>query len=319
MQLNYDVIAPLVQNVQAQGRTVQVVFACPVSQTQVRARHRMPVNNSVGSRIQKSAQRSFMYAAQNALSQVIRNMFGYNILGRVASDVTRQTMHSTMNNHNQNLSAAEQKEAIVQAFQTVSSKFAWDGRRNTFVSASALQDALSPFDLQLQKAPIQHNYDKMILSRMLVEMAMADGSLGTEEETFLLGFLDPSIGTIESIKNRPPISVPEFSQVSHGDVRESMLLLVWTLALCDEHFAQQEQQLLQSFAQQLGLSSSSIQTIRSAAHDYILSQALESMFGWGGNHDQYARQVLFELAGKIGVSQQEALMAEARFQRRRGQ
>ena len=319
MQLNYDAIAPLIQNVQAQGRTVQVVFMCPVSQKQVRARHSMPVNNSVGSRIQQSAQRSFMYAAQNALSQVIRNIFGYNVFGRVASDVTRQTMYATMNNSNRNLSAAEQQQAVVQAFQSVSSQFAWDARRNTFVSAAALQEALSPFDLQLQQAPIVHNYDKMILARMLVQMAMADGTISSEEETFLIGFLDPNLGSIESLRNRPPISGPEFSQVSQGSVRESMLLLVWTLALCDEDFAAQEQQLLQSFAQQLGLSSASIQKVRGAAHDYILSQALESMFGWGGNHDQYARQVLFELAQKIGVSQQEALMAEARFQRRRGQ
>ena len=28
MQLNYDAIAPLIQNVQAQGRTVQFVFMC---------------------------------------------------------------------------------------------------------------------------------------------------------------------------------------------------------------------------------------------------------------------------------------------------
>ena len=36
MQLNYDAIAPLIQNVQAQGRTVQVVFMCRIPK-QVRA------------------------------------------------------------------------------------------------------------------------------------------------------------------------------------------------------------------------------------------------------------------------------------------
>ena len=317
MQITYDNIAPLIQNVQVQGRTVQVLFVCPVSQTQVQARYNVPIDNGMGARIQQTAQRSFMYAAQNALSSVIRDVFGYNLFGRVASDVARQTVSSAASNQNRNLSAAEQQNGVIKAFESVSSRFAWDPNRNSFISASALKDALSPFELQLQQAPIQHQYDRMILSRMLVEMAMADGTLSNQEESWLVDFLDPNLGSIEMLRSRPPISAAEFSQVSNGAVRESILMLVWSLAICDEDFAQQEQQLLQRFASNLGLSSSSIEKVKLASQDYILSQALEGMIGWGG-HDQFARQKLFELAGKIGVSQNDALMIEARFQRRRG-
>jgi uncharacterized tellurite resistance protein B-like protein len=318
MQITYETIAPLIQNVQAQGRTVNVLFVCPVSQAQVQARQSVSLSNSMGARIQKSAQRSFMYAAQNAIAQTIRSVFGYNVFGRMASDIARQTMYSASSNQNRSLSAGEQEEAVIKAFQSVAARFAWDPKRNSFVSVAALKDALSPFDLQLQQAPIQHAYDRMILARMMVQMAMADGNLTAEEEQWLIEFLDPKLGSIASLSTRPPLSTPEFSQVSAGAVRESMLMLVWTLAIADEEFAAQEQQLLQSFAQQLGISSNSIQKIRNASQDYILSQALESIFGWGG-HDQYARQKLFELASKIGISEQEALLAEARFQRRRGQ
>jgi len=258
-----------------------------------------------------------MYAAQNAISQAIRSVFGYNVFGRVASDVARQTVYSAATNQNNSLSGAEQQQAIVKAFESVSSRFAWDPKRNSFISASAIQDALSPFDLQLQRAPIQHQYDRMILARMLVQIAMADGVMAQQESNWLAEFLDPSFGDVDSLARRPPISGPEFSQVSAGPVRETMLLITWTLALADEDFAAQEQQLLRTFAQSLGLQSAAIQKVRSAAQDYILSQAMEAMFGWGG-HDQFTRQKIFELAAKVGMSQQEALMAEARFQRRRG-
>ena len=316
-QVTYDSIAPLIQDVQTQGRSVLVLFVCPVSQAQIKARYNMPRNHSATSRIQQTAQRSFMYAAQNALSQAIRSVFGYNVFGRVASDVARQTMYSATNSQRNSLSAAEQQQAIIKAFESVSSRFAWDPKRNSFISASAIQDALSPFDLQLQSGPIQHQYDRMILARMLVQMAMADGVLAQAESNWLAEFLDPSFGDIDSLSRRPPISGAEFSQVSAGPVRESMLMLTWTLALADEDFAVQEQQLLKQFAQGLGLQNASIQKIRSAAQDYILSQAMEAMFAWGG-HDQFARQKVFEMATKIGMSQQEALMSEARFQRRRG-
>ena len=313
----YESLSSIIADVKNNGRSVQVRFVCPVSQKQVQARYTMPTNNSMGARAQQTAQRSFMYAAQNAVSQVLRNVFGYNLFGRVASDVARQTMHTAASNSSRSLSAAEQKEAVVQAFLTVSSQFAWDGKRSSWISASALKDALSPFDLQLQEHPITHQYDRMILARMLVQMAMADGVMAPEESQFLEDFIDPNLGSVQSLSARPPLSSAEFSQVSSGGVRESMLMLTWTLSIADEDFDPKEAQLLQKFAQQLNLNQNSIQKARTNAQDFILSQAMETMFAWGGQ-DQYARQKLLELAGKIGVSQQEALMAEARFQRRRG-
>ena len=122
----------------------------------------MPVNNSVGSRIQQSAQRSFMYAAQNALSQVIRNMFGYNVFGRVASDVTRQTMYATMNNSNRNLSAAEQQQAVIQAFKAYHRNL--HGTRveiHLYLHLRYKRRCLHSI-FNFQQAPITHNYDKMI-------------------------------------------------------------------------------------------------------------------------------------------------------------
>jgi len=45
--------------------------------------------------------------------------------------------------------------------------------------------------------------------------------------------------------------------------------------------------------------------------------AMERMFTWGG-HDARARQQLMELAQNLGMTQQEAQVAEARYQRRKG-
>ena len=313
----YESLSPIIADVQNNRRSVQVRFVCPVSQKSVQARYTMPTNNSIGARAQQTAQRSFMYAAQNAVSQVLRNVFGYNLFGRVASDVARQTMRNATTNSAQSLSASEQKEAVVQAFLTVSSQFAWDGKRGSWIAASALKDALSPFDLQLKQNPVTHQYDRMVLARMLVQMAMADGVLASKEIEFLQENLNPNLGSIESLAARPPLSNAEFSQVSQGGVRESMLMLVWTLSIADEDFDPKEAQLLQNFAQQLGLNQGSLQKARAAAQDFILSQTMETMFAWGGQ-DRYARQNLLEIASKIGMSEQEALMAEARFQRRRG-
>ena len=252
-QISYESIAPLIQDLQVRGRTVNVLFVCPVSQERVQARHNMPRNNTATSNIARSAQRSAMYAAQNAVSQVIRNVFGYNLFGRVASDVARQTVYAASNNNQNSLSAKEQKQAVLQAFQSVSSRFAWDAKQQRWLSTSALKETLSPFELQLQRAPITHPYDKGILSRMLVQVAVSDGNLSTEEEDWLASFLDPQQGSVSNIAQRPPLSQAEVSQTSAGAVRETMLMIAWMVALCDEEFADQEKAMLQQFSKLFAL------------------------------------------------------------------
>ena len=94
-------------------------------------------------------------------------------------------------------------------------------------------------------------------------------------------------------------------------------MVAWTLSLADEDFADTEGAKLKGFAQGLRLNTSQVKAARSAAQGYILDQVLERMFTWGG-HDATARQQLMALANRLGMTAQEAQVAEARYQRRKG-
>ena len=147
---------------------------------------------------------------------------------------------------------------------------------------------------------------------MLVEVALADGSVSKEEREWLINMLNPAHGTVESISQRPKTSPAELNETSSGGVRETLLLLAWTLALCDEDFDASEKQLLLHYGQAFQLSQSQIGRVQSIAQHYILENALEYMFRWGGQ-DQFARQNILQLASKIGLSQREAMEVEANF------
>ena len=314
--LSFEAIEPLLYNVQEQGRSVQVVFRCPVSGKEVQARHYQAKDNSMGARIQDNAQRSVLYAIQQAIGTTIRSFFGNNIVGRVAGDVARQTTSSASSHMNNSLSQKERQEAITRAFQSVQRQFTWDEKNSRWISIHAVQEALSEFDLQNQKHPITHNYDKKIFTRMLVELAMADGSISTSEVEWLNSLIDPSIGSIQSISQLPKLTQQELQQASAGAVRETMLMLTWALALCDEELAQQEKELLLYFGQGLALSSTQIGQIQSKAQNYILEKSMEWLYSSPGG-EQFARQSILNLASKIGMSSQQALQVEAQFQRRR--
>ena len=179
----------------------------------------------------------------------------------------------------------EKQVAAVEAFRSVASQFAWDAKGSRWVSRKVLQTAMSPFERQVAEFPLEHPYDKHILGRMLVEAATADGKLGEEEESFLIEFLED-----ESVEQ----------------IAESLDV---------EDIA--EKQKLEHFATGLGITGPRRFDVAKKAQTFILDQAMEKMFEWGG-HDETARAELLKLADRIGMDRRSAAVAEAQFQKRRG-
>ena len=64
-----------------------------------------------------------MYAVQRVLSQVIRDIFGHSTLGRVASDITRQTVSNASSKVINGLSRQEKESTIIEAFKRVERQF----------------------------------------------------------------------------------------------------------------------------------------------------------------------------------------------------
>ena len=116
------------------------------------------------------------------------------------------------------LSKKEREQAVVNAFQSVSRKFTWDKTNSRWIAAKVAKESISPFDQQQQQFPVSHPYDLQILSRMLVEIANADGRISREEGEWLMGMLDPNHGSIDTILSRPRLTPAELQQTSNGAV-----------------------------------------------------------------------------------------------------
>ena len=313
----YNNVQPLVQSIDVRGRMIQVRFACPVSGQTVDARYNVPRDNSMGSRVSQQMKRNLMWSLQSAVASAIRSTMGHNIAGRMASDVARSAMTGVQQQVNSNtLSAREQSAALVEAFRSVQSQFVWDAQRATWISQTAMGEAMSDFEQLLAAAPIAHPYDRQVMARMLVEIARGDGRLSSEESTWLTEVITPDLGDVHALAARPPLTPAELSSTSQGAVRKSLLVLAWAMALVDEEMADAERALLAHYARGLGLPSAGVETCRKAAQTYILDQAMERMFSWGG-HDEYARAQLYGLAERIGMPVHEAQQAEARHLRRK--
>lgn len=313
-----DSIRPLIQDLQVSGRSVRVRFVCPRSGQSVSASHTLQAAGPTAlSRVSNTVGRSLLWSLRSAVAQVIRRSLGYGIAGRVASDLAYSAMNQatrTSSQRSTTLSGRERDEATLQAFVSVQDQFVWDGASGGWVHGSAAKELLGGFQAQLSSHAVVHPYDREVLGRMLVELARADGRVSQEEAGWLTELLAGQ-GAVEDVARRPPLTTAELRAMSPGGVRTTALMLAWAMALVDEDLAQGEQQALQRFGQGLDLRPADQARARSLACTWMMDQALDRMRTWGG-HDQHARQELYALAGRLGLSQQEAEEAEARFLRR---
>lgn len=315
--ISYANIAPLIADAKQSGRSMRFVFRCPASGQQVQASYMFQVDPGMGSKVAAAAKRSMWYEVRRQVGYALRAAFGYNMVGRMASDMANAAMTASASGRSTapQYSEEEKQIAAVEAFRSVANQFAWDAKENRWVSRRALQNTMSPFERQVAEHPIEHPYDRDVLARMLVEVSCADGQLAEEEDAFLMEFLEGA--TVDEITRRPVLTEEELGETSAGPVRETLLLLACVTAISDEQFVKEEQTKLDLFARGLGLGAPKRMDIMKKAQGFILDQALERMVGWGG-HDETARAELLALADRIGMDRRSAAVVEAQFQKRQG-
>lgn len=315
--LSYQNIAPLIASSSQAGRSMRFVFKCPVTGQQVQASYTFQQDPGVSSKVTAAAKRSMWYEVRREVGYAIRSVFGYNIVGRMAADMATAAMTASQSGVSTapKYSEQEQQVAAVEAFRTVANQFAWDAKNGRWISRRALADTMSPFERQVAENPVDHPYDRDVLSRMLVEVTCADGRLSEEEDAFLMEFLEGN--TVEELSQRPELTEAELGETSTGGVRETLLLIAAVAALSDEEFSKPEQEKLDLFARGLGLVGPRRNEVLKKAQTFILDQAMEKMWAWGG-HDANARNELMALADRIGMDRRAAAVAEAQFQKRRG-
>ena len=318
--ITYENVHPLISDMKVAGRTARFVFRCPASGATVQAAHTIPQDTSASSQFASRATRSLGYEVKRNVSMMLRRAFGYGFAGRMAGDMASAVVNSAPVGSTGGpaaLNDKEQRAAAVEAFRSVSAQFMWDDKHARWISAHAAEELMSPFERQLAAAPVSNAYDRSIMARMLVEIAGADGHIAEEERGFLMEFLDSDLGDVESLSSRPQLTSAELDETSRGAPRDTMLMLAWVLAISDEDFDAAEQERLDQFADSLGVRGSRKNEVRKMAQGYILDQALDRIFSWGG-HDEHGRKELMALADRIGMERRDAAGAEARFQTRRG-
>jgi len=310
-ELTYDLVAPLVANCDVSSSDVQVTFHCPVSGEQLRGSAR--ITESDGSAIKKEMKRSLWRNVRWSLSRMMYSMFGYGVGGAIGSSVM-DVAGSAGEARGYQPTEPEVKNAIVDAFKSVGSRFAWDESNQRFVSASVFKDLQVEFNVLVQGKQITQGWDRGILSRMLAEIAAADGKLAESERGFFHGFLGGE--NLDNLLEKPALVKADLEETT-ADVRYVMWLLAAAMAVSDEQFDPAEQKQLAFFGGALGISANDQTRGLELAKEFVLDQALEGAYA-DGRLDAAERQHVMELAATLGVHEDRAARLDARCRKRKG-
>ncbi len=318
--VTYEQIQPLLTKEELQGSTMSCAFKCPVSDQVVEANGTVRVQRQDGlaAKAKTSFKRNLLSSVRRSVMGAVSGALGHGIFGRTGREVAGGAMSGVQKNANQpKMTDVDKQAAVVDAFKSVLSKFAWDAENNRWISAQAAGESLTDFAGQLQDAPVQQKYDVGVLARMLTEIAAADGDIAEEEKAMLYSFLPADMGTVSDLINRPPLSKMELEEVAEGGVRDTMLMLAWAIALTDEQLDDAEQQKLTAFADGLGIDEERRAVLKSYAQKHIVTGAIQQAYADGALQAD-EKEDLLNLAQGIGLSEEDTERLEIKYRKRMG-
>lgn len=315
MKMDYASIAPVVRSSEQKGTVMHVVFQDAVGGAPVQASAPLERSKDLAGATRATAQRKLLSHLGFAISRAVNGAVGdVGFLSKMAGSKARSAVQGLTASLDSKYSSAEKQAAVVQAFRSVSDRFQWDGAAWVLTEASAVPPG--EFSEQLAAAPIDERGDLDVLARVLVELAGADGEVGEDEREFLGTFLPADLG-VDALVDGPALTDAELRAVSEGPVRESMLMLAWGLAFCDDELADEEQDTCRRFARGLGISVARGKAMRNAAAGFVLEHAFAEAWS-GGIADEKRREEAFAAAERLGLPRPVARRIESQHKRRHG-
>ena len=305
-EITYSSVEALLQDAQEFAGSVRCTFRCPVTQADVEAE----------GALEKGRELEDVCPGEETLLGGLRNalggLFSAALGKREAASPVRLPEGTTSP-----FSESERKAGIVVAFRSVADRFVWDPQGERWVSSEGAGELLGDFDRLLRLAPIQSERDRQVASRMLVEVARADGQVTETEWAFLASFIPADLSSVDSCMEAPRLTPEELDSVSLGAARDTMVMLSWALAHVDHDLDQDEEQRLLGYAEKLKVPRARALELRDYARTFLLEEALQRAYPRGkvsGGRLAEARV----LAGQLGFDEAALAGAEADFRRRYG-
>lgn len=302
MELTYESIKPLIIEQKFRENKMECLFGVPGSSKVVRSYAGIRALSNTMGRASRRVKNSANYYARKQVTNMIRGMLGGGVVSRTLIGMANEEIYMAQKNRPV-YTAAQKEAAVVEAFKRVQREFT----RNPVSGKWSETELVSDFSKQLLDYPINGDYDKKILARMLMEIARVDGQVSEEEEEILDLFV-----------NRHEIHRDTYLQESLNyaelegcspKAKGSLFMLAATMVLSDKIIDQNEKGLLAHYANGLSIERNEANSYILLAKKFIVENALPYLAG---------RAALHEFANQIKLSTLEADRLMVEYNKRNG-
>lgn len=308
-EITYDLIEPLIVSEEVDGRTVHCQFALPGSDEVFESSASVKQDRSLGSNVKRNLTRNLSNEVRRTASRLLRSVFGGGFLGRTAAQTVNTASRESTRNLQNSVSKSQRQAAVVEAFKKVSRNFNYDNgwrKPSAAVAAAAPAVVVSAFTQQLQDNPVRSGFERDVLARILAKIAYADGELAGEELEFFKDSIPSSLGTIAELNAKDDLSAIEAEEIDSG-VRETIYMLAWSISAIDMDVDDSEVALLHRYRDTFGIAADRGSELEKLGKVNVLEGYLS---------EDISRDELFSMAGKIGLSNEDAERAKIRWMKR---
>jgi hypothetical protein len=313
-EIRYEDVAPLVAGEVTQGDGLQVTFKCPVTGGTAQGYGSFPTGG-LFRRIGANSTTSLLSSARSRIAGLVRNATGTSLVGSIGGQAASEVVYGVGGPQRQrrHVSGKDRKTAIVAAFGTVTDQFTWDANGRRYLWSTAAQAEASLLEQHVRDYPISVPYDRQVFARMITAVIAADGSVADEERaTFneILPWAD-----LDALMAAPRPGAADLAETQLTPSRETMLMLCWSVALCDGQLDPAEHTILSGFASGLGIDSARELALIDAARTQVIEASIATLAGQGQTVDQIRPQI--EMAAPaLGADPQDAARVLIRWAKR---
>lgn len=306
-EITYQELVPLLYSCRRIDDSVHCVFRCPKTDFEVTSSAFIARGDSFTDRMADRAVYSFSSNLRWTVYHKVRQMLGYSFLSNFASDLISGTIDEAT--PDQIVTASERERAVIEAFRQVQNQFRLgpDG----WVSATVEEHYVPEFVQQLKRAPIKLRYDRFLLARLLAHIAASDHKFSAEEKMLIQTFAPPEFEDWESAP-----SAAELRELS-AEVKPTVLMLAWALALSDSQLQSQELMTVMSTAGNLGLVAEQVSECKRWAQEYLVDQGFQRAYR-ERIADAETLRATRELGRRLGLDDERVERIEIRCQKRQG-
>lgn len=305
-EITYKSIEALLLSLEVEGRSVRCQFFAgadrPLSATS-------PIRKDQGvtSRVGRDVKLMVANRARSAAASQVHRLLGGDLLGRAGSHLVRRALTKDVLIGQDEPTQAEIEAAVVSAFGRLRRKYEYDAASQTWRYARAQAGGALGGGAGREAPPKPPRpltrFEREVLARLVVTLAYADGEVSPQEAQLISELVGASMGSIEEIRARDPISPLELASLA-DDIKGRLMDAALCLLYADFKQHPRELVILEEFAHSLGYSAPQMKALTELAK----LKVLESIFD-----EDVQRSEVIDVAEALGIDAKEAELALIRY------